>query len=194
MRRDSDQLSNLLARRSPGRFRFFQAWATLVPEAGATEPPIHSRRVRRAEPADAAAIAALASELGYPTGVDAMRSRLESCARSEGDVVFAAVDSAERVVGWAHCQRQQTLTSEPFALLTGLVVAGHARRRGVGQALVHAVAAFAAHEQLGTLRVRTRTSREDARAFYERLGFGPVKTQAVLECSLSGRGREESRT
>jgi hypothetical protein len=43
---------------------------------------------------------------------------------------------------------------------------------------------WAADRGIATLRIRTRTTRNDARLFYEDLGFVLTKTQVVFERQL----------
>src|SRR5687767_8988387 len=57
--------------------------------------------VRRANAADSAAIAALCAQLGYPTAVAAIASRLEGLLASAEHLVLVGVHGG-RVSGWLH--------------------------------------------------------------------------------------------
>ena len=76
----------------------------------------------------------------------------------------------------------------PFA--TQLQQAGYAvlamdlRGHGIGSRLVAEAEEWASKREIATLRIRTRTTRNDARLFYEDLGFVLTKTQVVFERQL----------
>jgi GNAT superfamily N-acetyltransferase len=80
------------------------------------------------------------------------------------------------------------IDSEPFALITGLVVDETKRSRGIGAALVEAAVEWAAGHGYRTIRVRSNVIRERAHAFYERLGFSRVKNQVVFVRSTALQG------
>ena len=58
------------------------------------------------------------------------------------------------------------------------------RGHGIGSRLVAEAERWAAEREISTLRIRTRTTRNDARLFYEDLGFVLTKTQVVFERQL----------
>ena len=134
--------------------------------------------VRRAEPGDTARIAALAAQLGYPVSAT---DALEGLPRSR---VFVAT-ADRRVVGWIQLEVQHTLLAPGLrGLVTALVVDSDWRRRGVGRRLLNEARRWARAQGLVALRVRTRTDREDALAFYLAMGFEEKKTQRVLDLAL----------
>jgi GNAT superfamily N-acetyltransferase len=126
--------------------------------------------VREVRPEDAAAIAALLTELGYPVEVDAMPLRLAHVHES-GDLVFVAeLDGG--VAGLAHLHVSPAIEYDrPAAKLSALVVDQRRRRSGIGRALVDAVEAEARSRGCGLLFLTTAERRADAHRFYERLGF-----------------------
>ena len=89
-------------------------------------------------------------------------------------------------MGWAHVADVPLLQDEPGAELRGIVVAERVRRSGVGRALVGVVEDWVRRRGLGVLRVRSRSTREHAHAFYRRLGFEDVKTSLVFAHRLDG--------
>jgi GNAT superfamily N-acetyltransferase len=141
-------------------------------------------RIRSATPDDAEAIAHLSGELGYPTTATDARRRLFDIKTSEHHSVMVAEDPAGTVVGWIHVFRSPRLGGEPFAELGGLVVTEALRGQGIGSQLVAAAERWTAEREIATLRIRTRTTRNDARLFYEELGFVLTKTQVVFERQL----------
>jgi N-acetylglutamate synthase-like GNAT family acetyltransferase len=123
--------------------------------------------VRAATAGDAAAIAALLGQLGYPTAPGAVRARL---ARLDAEPLVA--EDAGAVVGLAAVQIMHVLEHDaPVARLTALVVRADARRRGVARALLDAVEARARAAGCERLHVTTAERRADAHEAYVALGF-----------------------
>ncbi len=141
-------------------------------------------KVRNAIPDDAEAIARLSGELGYPTTAADARRRLFDIKTSNNHAVMVAEDEAGSVVGWIHVFRSRRLGGDPFAELGGLVVTESLRGHGIGRRLVAEAEEWAAQREIATLRIRTRTTRNDARLFYEDLDFVLTKTQVVFERQL----------
>jgi GNAT superfamily N-acetyltransferase len=144
--------------------------------------------IRTARPDDAEAIARLSGELGYPTSPPDARRRLFDIKTSEHHAVMVAEEEQGSVVGWMHVFRSPRLGGEPFAELGGLVVTESLRGHGIGSRLVGEAERWASERGIATLRIRTRTTRNDARLFYEELGFLLTKTQVVFERQLGEEG------
>ncbi len=136
---------------------------------------------REATAADAAALAALSTQLGYPAQPGEAAERLSALGPA-GAVLVAEEDGT--VLGWIHVCGVRFFQSPPFAEIGGLVVDAAARGKGVGKLLVQAAVRWAAEQGYGKLRVRSNMVREDAHRFYEREGFQRVKTQAVFDRRL----------
>ncbi len=136
--------------------------------------------IREAIVSDAAALAALSTQLGYPAQPGEAAERLS--ALGTGAVLVA--EDAGAILGWIHVCDIRFFQSPPFAEIGGLVVDEAARGRGVGKLLVEAAVGWAAEQGYGRLRVRSNVVREDAHRFYEREGFRRVKTQAVFDRKL----------
>jgi GNAT superfamily N-acetyltransferase len=132
--------------------------------------------------ADASAVAALATELGYPTGVEQARARIAGLLGRDDDAVFVAEEDGA-AAGWIHVHEVRTLESEPMAELLGLVVIGPRRGQGFGKALVQAALAWAAERGLATVRVRSNVVRVDSHRWYQAAGFEVIKTQRVFDRS-----------
>lgn len=141
--------------------------------------------VRGAALDDAAALAELSRQLGYPASAVEVAMRLAPMLASDDHLVVVACAHDEGVVGWAHVFLARRVESAPFAELGGLVVEQSVRGRGVGRRLVAAAEAWAVERGVLKLRVRTRVERTDAAAFYPRLGFDPTKDQRVFDKRLA---------
>jgi GNAT superfamily N-acetyltransferase len=140
---------------------------------------------RPARETDAAAVADLSTQLGYPTRPEEALARLRALAgRSEDAVLVAEEEGTGRVIGWIHVCGVRRVESAPCAEIAGLVVDEAQRGKGTGAALVEAAAAWAREHGYATLRVRSNTVRVRTHAFYERLGFSRTKTQVVLAREL----------
>ena len=148
--------------------------------------PLH---IRPADKSDAAALATLAGELGYPATAADMKVRIEELiSRSDHGVYVADLDS---VVGWIHVSSVQSLESDPFAEIRGLVVAPSHRRLGIGGKLVAMAEWWAQQKGCRRIRVRTNVVRGDAKAFYQRLGYRSAKTQEVFDRFLGIPGSQQ---
>jgi GNAT superfamily N-acetyltransferase len=131
---------------------------------------------RLARPADAGELVGLVEELGHPTPLVAVQTRLARLLECRDQAVFVA-DAEGELLGWVHVQEFLSLASDPAGLVTGLVVDPAARRRGLGRGLMAAAEGWARARGLGSLRLRARAQRTAAHEFYRRLGFELAKRQ-----------------
>jgi GNAT superfamily N-acetyltransferase len=136
--------------------------------------------VRPATADDAARIAVLLTELGYPADARAVAGRLEYWLPDQASEVLVA-DLDGFVVGCI------SLHAIPYLERTGrwlriesLVVDTSQRRTGTGRALVGAAERLARAWGCLQIEVTSRRSRADAHAFYGQQGFTDV-------CERSGR-------
>jgi GNAT superfamily N-acetyltransferase len=126
--------------------------------------------IRDAGPADAEAVAALLTQLGYPSGVSAVEERLDRL-RIVGDRVVVA-EAGGKVAGLAHLQVAPALERErPAAKIGALVVDEEFRGRGIGRALMGVLEAEARLRGCELIYLTTSERRDDAHAFYERVGL-----------------------
>lgn len=130
---------------------------------------------RTATSRDAPAIAALLPDLGYPATVGDIERRLARLAAWPDNAVLVA-ERAGALVGLCHVQGVPLLASDGYAEVQALVVAAHARRRGIGGTLVRAALAWARERGYTRVRLRSGLHRTDAHRFYESEGF--VRTRA----------------
>jgi len=127
--------------------------------------------VRPAVAADAEAIAELLGQLGYPTTAQEVVGRLAKLQDPQSSVAVVA-ETDGLVTGVATGHVIHTIHSTPrIAWITTLVVRDSCRHSGVGRQLAAAVESWA--RSAGALRIAVTSGkhRDDAHAFYERIGY-----------------------
>lgn len=150
--------------------------------------------IRLARLEDAAAITGLCGQLGYPTQPPAVQTRLAEILAAPAQVVYVAEAPLQGVMGWVHVLRVCYLEAEPFAEIGGLVVERGQRGLGIGRALMAAGEAWARHQGLATVRLRSNIVRKEAHIFYQRIGYTIEKTQLTFGKPLiPGEGESERR-
>jgi GNAT superfamily N-acetyltransferase len=139
--------------------------------------------IRRANNSDAARLAVLSGELGYPTTTSEMRRRLRRIMPKDDDLVLVA-ESGREVIGWLHLTVCEQLESPVFAEVNGLIVAEGHRSAGAGGKLLEAGEVWARKKRCAIMHVRSNVIRERAHAFYQRQGFEHYKTSKVFRKPL----------
>ena len=133
-------------------------------------------RIARIE--DAAEVARLCTELGYPTTTDEMTARL-GVVISAGDGQVFVVDEDIGLLGWIAIELRTTLETGRKAEIVGLVVDAGAHRSGIGKALIATAEAWVRQQGLEVVMVRSNTARIESHPFYEGVGFVRRKSQHV---------------
>lgn len=141
-------------------------------------------RIRAAQLNDAAEIARLTLELGYPGSEQKSRSTLAAILKQPQHFVAVAAADDGSLWGWVHAECRLMLESGEKAELVGLVVSSAARQQGVGKALVVAAENWARQQGMGAICVRSSISRGESHPFYQAIGYMRKKTQHVYEKSL----------
>src|SRR2546422_11421048 len=90
-------------------------------------------RIRRAEERDAADLAGLSGQLGYPATPEQIRDRLRKIVPSPKDAVYVAEGEDGSVIGWVHVSANHLLENGTRAEITGLVVDESRRSLGAGK-------------------------------------------------------------
>jgi GNAT superfamily N-acetyltransferase len=141
--------------------------------------------IRRAVLTDAERLAQLSAVLGYPVPTGTMTARLTRLLASGADIVAVALAPSGLVVGWIHGAEHELIETGSHCEILGLVVDADHRQAGAGRQLVAAVEAWAVSRSLEYVGVRSNVVRIESHPFYERLGYGRVKTQHSYRKSLS---------
>ena len=139
---------------------------------------------RRANAADAEAIAELSGQLGYPLSADEVRSRLSLVGTLPTHAIFVA-ECDGRVCGWVHAYVQQSVVLGERGEILGLVVAEDMRRRGIGRLLMNEGERWVRERGLDMIVLRSNLQRPESHAFYPALGYEHFKSQAAYRKRLN---------
>jgi GNAT superfamily N-acetyltransferase len=142
-------------------------------EAAAPAEPV----VRDARPADAAAVAALCGELGYPITTEHAAAHI---ADPRG-VSLLVADRGGVVIGWIELAVRRTVEFGDAAEIQAFVVTEGERGRAVGSALLASAEAWARARGLPRMRVRSNVIRERTHRFYVERGYTERKRQVVFD-------------
>lgn len=141
-------------------------------------------KIRPARSKDAARLAELSSQLGYPSTAVETLQRMRKLKPASLNALFVAEDRDAGVVGWAHVSVNYLIEVGTRAELNGLIVAEDQRSRGAGARLLEAAEAWARKHGCPSMSVRSNVIRERAHKFYERQGYKHYKTQKAFRKSL----------
>ena len=133
---------------------------------------------------DAASVARLATQLGYPSTAAQIERRFHALDESPDARALVAQSQDGTVLGWIHVYGTRHLESDPGAEIGGLVVDEAARGQGVGSALMTSAEAWAKERGYDVVRIRTNVVRLEAHEFYKSRGYQVTKSQYRLGKSL----------
>lgn len=150
-------------------------------EKGCAPPEV---KIRRAQVRDAARIAELSGQLGYPATEVQIEKRLRQLLRASKHIVLVAEKPDAGVIGWIHASVMNLLESETRAEINGLIVADGHRSVGSGAKLLEAAEQWARRHGCERVNVRSNVIRERAHAFYLRQGYDHYKTQKAFRKAL----------
>jgi GNAT superfamily N-acetyltransferase len=141
-------------------------------------------KIRRAKSSDAAQIAELSGQLGYPAKPAEIAQRLRKIKPSSHHTVLVAESPERRVIGWLHVSVSPLIEVELRAEVNGLIVADDERSRGTGALLLRAAEQWARSRGCKSMSVRSNVIRERAHQFYLRHGYEHYKTQKAFRKPL----------
>jgi GNAT superfamily N-acetyltransferase len=133
---------------------------------------------------DAAVVAALSRQLGYPLSSQQILENINAVRRSKDHCAFVAIYES-RVVGWIGLAQAIMIESMPFCEINGLVIDENHRGKGIGKLLVEKAKQWAKEKGNETLRLRCNVKRIEAHEFYRRLGFKETKQQTAFVLDLT---------
>ncbi len=135
--------------------------------------------LRDATPRDFAAVRRLIGQLGYAPEEAEFRRRFDAVLAAAGHRVIVAEEGAV-VIGVLHVFERPALDKGCEAVVQALVVDDAARGGGIGEALMREAEAWAAGRGLAATSLYTRTDRDRAHAFYERIGYRLKATSHLM--------------
>ena len=134
--------------------------------------------IRPARASDAAALAPLLDQLGYPLAAADVARVLRELLGDPAHLVLVAEE--DRVVGFVNANfRPQLHHLAPVGTIDELVVDEGFRGRRIGEQLVEAVLEEARRRGADVVEVTTHERRERARRFYKRCGFEATSIKLV---------------
>jgi GNAT superfamily N-acetyltransferase len=135
--------------------------------------------IREFQPRDAADVASLAGQLGYPSTPGQILSRMKEL---QGRVLVFLHE--ERAVGVIHFLSRGSLIGEARMEIASLVIDAAQRGTGIGTRLVAAAEEWGRAQGLRKARLLSRSTRGDAHRLYLRLGYSITKTSCVFDKAL----------
>jgi GNAT superfamily N-acetyltransferase len=141
-------------------------------------------RLRAPRTEDAAGLARLATQLGYPATPEQVVPRLKAVLRDPNAAVFVAERVSGGIVGFIHLMDQHLIEYDQRMEVAGLVVDEECRGMGVGRALMARGEEWAIERGCRHAIVRSKISRAAAHAFYEGLGYEHYKSQKAFRKDL----------
>lgn len=141
-------------------------------------------KIRRAETSDAARIAELSGQLGYPATPAEIAQRLRTIKPTSHHAVLVAESPERKVIGWLHVSVSPLLETQLRAEVNGLVVTDEERSRGTGALLLSTAEHWARKRGCKSMSVRSNVIRDRAHQFYLRHGYEHYKTQKAFRKSI----------
>jgi GNAT superfamily N-acetyltransferase len=139
----------------------------------------HKLKIRRARLSDAARLAELSEQLGYPARRGEIVQRMKRMQPAAQHAIFVA-ESEKLVTGWLHVSVTPLLEVPLRAEVNGLVVDETQRSAGTGAKLLGAAERWAAENDCKSMSVRSNVIRKRAHEFYLRNGYEHYKTQKAF--------------
>jgi GNAT superfamily N-acetyltransferase len=132
---------------------------------------VSALRVRPAEEADAAPVAVLVTQLGYPSDASQVLARMRRV-QDDPDIRMFVAESDAGVIGMIGVMVFPAFHRDGLhGYITALAVEEVARGSGAGGALLTAAEAWFAGRGIGKVTLTTAAHREQAHRFYERHGY-----------------------
>jgi GNAT superfamily N-acetyltransferase len=126
--------------------------------------------VRSLQPSDHGIANDLLRQLGYDITPTELASRIDRVLTNPTH--FAAVaEEGGTIFGLVHAYERPALETAYAVVVQSLVVDQSVRKTGIGRQLMTAAEAWAKSRGVAQVILHTRVDRDDARSFYERIGY-----------------------
>jgi len=104
--------------------------------------------------------------------------RLAETLADGGSAIWVAEERPRgNVIGWIQAAVRPLVVLDRHAEIEGLVVDVRYRGRGVGRLLIQEAEFWARRKGCDLVSLRSNVARQEARPFYEKLGYSVIKTQ-----------------
>ena len=137
-------------------------------------------KIRAMHKSDAASVAELSAELGYPASAALITERIALLSDQAIHRLLVAEHTTHGAMGWVYVYGVQPFQADRYAEIGGLVVATRARRTGAGRALMQSAEAWAHEQGYASMRLRSGMHRPEAHLFYEAIGYGKVRESMLF--------------
>ena len=135
--------------------------------------------IRLLQSSDQRVASDLLRQLGYDIFPTELASRINRVLANPTH--FAAVaEERGRIYGLVHAYERPALEKAYEVVLQSLVVDQSARKRGIGKGLMAAAEAWAKSRGIEQVVLHTRIDRDDARSFYEHIGYNLTATSHLM--------------
>jgi len=128
---------------------------------------------------DAAEVAVLAGQLGYPCSTPEVQARIALFSNEPTEQLRVARKDSH-VVGWVHFQLRRSLATEPRVEVAAIVVEQALRGKGIGTALLGLAEDWGRTQGLKRIRLASRVTRPEAHRLYLKLGYTIDKTSHIF--------------
>ena len=140
--------------------------------------------IRQGVAGDAAAVRPLLGQLGYDLEEPEIERRIARIAGAAGHCLLVAEDNEGRPVALLHVFGRAALEKPPEAVVQALVVRDGVRRRGLGRAMMALAEKWAVERGYRYISLGSQVGREQAHAFYRRLGYERYATSHQFRKSI----------
>jgi GNAT superfamily N-acetyltransferase len=140
--------------------------------------------VREARLSDAPQLAPLCRQLGYPSTVNEVETRLKQIQGQPDHMVFVAQQTDGTLAGFLDVFVMRTVESNARAEVGGLVVDEACRSLGIGRLLMERAEDWARRQGCKEIGLRSNVIRKRAHTFYENIGYKVIKTQKSFRKTL----------
>jgi predicted N-acetyltransferase YhbS len=139
--------------------------------------------IRPLDRQDLGSVIELLAELGYNPDSGELRDRIECVLKA--DKHFAAVAEQDgRVVGMVNAYERPALEKPRAVIVQSLVVKSKDRRARIGKLLMASTEAWARRIGATQIVLHTQIDRQDAKAFYLRIGYHLLATSHFMSKGL----------
>ncbi len=140
-------------------------------------------RIRTARVHDAARMAVLSGQLGYPVTTQKMKLCIRTVSRRKIQKLFVA-EVRGQIAGWVEVFRPVSVLNWGKAEVGALVVDAASRGKGIGHALLDGAREWAETKGSQFIYLRSNVKRTAAHEFYRKAGYKVRKTQSVFQLVL----------